>query len=90
MRKPHLFSSEEPWTHWGIYLPTLCGKECPNAVWVAGTDSYSDFAIIGSNICQDCIDKQNELAAEAKQLRWQYAIVDANTWGKVEALDEAV
>jgi len=83
MKKHHLFTTEEPWTHWNWTLPALCGQAVQNAIWIAGVDGYSEFSIVGSNICEKC--KRIRLTEQGPRLRWEYAITE----GQV-ALDEAI
>lgn len=79
LRKPHLFSSEEPWTHWGVQLKALCGREVPEAQWIAAVDHYSPEGWISAKgLCEDC--------KRVKPQRYEYLICEGQ-----EAMDaEAV
>ena len=82
MRKPHLFSSDDRWEHWGIQLKALCGREVAEAHWVAALDGdWSLFYIGGIGVCKECqaIDKDNG------KRRYLYVIAE----GQV-ARDEAI
>lgn len=77
MKKPHLFSSEEPWTTWNVALPTLCGRTVANAHWIAAVDGDAEAWINAPGYCEKC--------KFAARKRYIYLIAEGQ-----EALDEAV
>ena len=56
MRKPHLFSTENPHPQhlWGVQLLADCGMEVPQAHCMAMVDTYSDVWLTGKSICERC------------------------------------
>ena len=82
MRKPHLFSSEEQWQHWGVNLPTLCGRTVAEAHWIAVLDSTAPIWIEARGVCRKCHQSQGN---GSQRRRYLYVIAEGQ-----EALDEAV
>jgi len=88
MRKPHLFSSQEPWNHWGVQLKALCGREIPDAVWIAGVDTYSEMSIETVNLCEKCKEVRRTIywtKPGEHTLRWEYVISEGQ-----EALNQGI
>ena len=78
MRRPHLFTTAEPWKHWGIQLKAMCGREIPEAVWLAGVDTYSEMSIESPQLCEKCRKARMKKWADSRepQLRWEYVITE--------------
>ena len=71
MRKPHLFTSEEPWHAWDVQLQADCGREVPSATCMAMADTYEPVWLSGIRLCKKCLKAQ-------KSARYLYVIREGN------------